>query len=154
MPSGAGHGAGAGTHRCIPGRNGKVCGGTGVVFRYCVCWVSGFDIIYALQDEDFDRAQGLHSIPEALGGARALAVSRLLHFISAALVVAAGLMGPFSLIYWAAAAVFMGLLVYQHRLVSPTDLSRVDLAFGTTNGRASVLFAIGVIAALYIPLSL
>ncbi len=120
---------------------------SGIVF----CWVSGFDIIYALQDEEFDRAQGLHSIPEALGGARALAVSRGLHFISAGLVVAAGILGPFSPVYWLAAAVFMGLLVYQHRLVSPADLSRVDLAFGTTNGRASVLFAIGVIAALFIP---
>ncbi len=117
-------------------------------------WVSGFDIIYALQDEDFDREQGLHSIPEALGGKNALAVSRLLHTISAALVIIAGLLGPFSLIYWLAAAVFIGLLIYQHRLVSPADLSRVDLAFGTTNGRASVLFAIGVIAALYIPFSL
>lgn len=112
------------------------------------CWVSGFDIIYALQDETFDRAQGLHSIPEALGGKNALLVSRLLHFCAAALVIAVGVYGHLHPLYWAAAAVFIGLLGYQQSLVSPTDLSRVNLAFGTTNGIASVLFAVGTISAL------
>lgn len=112
------------------------------------CWVSGFDIIYALQDETFDREHGLHSIPEALGGKNALLVSRLLHLGAAALIIAVGLYGNLHPLYWAAAAVFVGLLLYQQSIVSPTDLSRVNLAFGTTNGIASVLFAVGTIGAL------
>lgn len=112
------------------------------------CWVSGFDIIYALQDETFDRAQGLHSIPEALGGKNALRVSRILHSCAAALIIAVGVYGDLHPLYWAAAAIFVGLLFYQQSLVSPTDLSRVNLAFGTTNGIASVLFAVGTISAL------
>lgn len=112
------------------------------------CWVSGFDIIYALQDESFDREHGLHSIPEALGGKNALLVSRLLHLCAAALIIAVGLYGHLHPVYWAAAAVFIGLLLYQQSIVSPTDLSRVNLAFGTTNGVASVLFAVGAIGAL------
>ncbi len=112
------------------------------------CWVSGFDVIYALQDESFDREHGLHSIPESLGGKNALLVSRLLHFCAAALIIAVGLYGHLHPVYWAAAAVFIGLLLYQQSIVSPTDLSRVNLAFGTTNGVASVLFAVGAIGAL------
>ncbi|RYD51448.1 MAG: 4-hydroxybenzoate octaprenyltransferase [Sphingobacteriales bacterium] len=117
---------------------------SGAVF----CWVAGFDIIYALQDEAFDRAQGLHSIPEALGGRNALLVSRLLHACAAALIITVGIYGQLHPLYWAAAAVFIGLLLYQHSIVSPADLSRVNLAFGTTNGIASVLFAVGTIGAL------
>lgn len=105
-----------------------------------LCWVSGFDIIYALQDESFDRSQNLRSIPAALGKARALRVSELLHVVSAALVISTGFLAGFGAYYWAGTAVFCGLLFYQHTLVKPDDLSKVNLAFFTSNGIASLIF--------------
>ena len=117
-------------------------------------WVSGFDIIYALQDVEFDQSQQLYSIPARLGKARALRVSELLHLISAAAVVFAGYYGQFGLLYWVGAIVFIGMLIYQHTLVKPNDLRRVNLAFMTSNGIASVLFAIFVIADYFIIIKL
>lgn len=113
-----------------------------------ITWVSGFDIIYALQDEDFDRGQKLHSIPAALGIKNALGVSALLHIISAALVIGVGFMAAFGWIYWTGAVVFTGLLIYQHTLVKPHDLSKVNIAFMTTNGIGSIVFAIFTIISL------
>lgn len=113
-----------------------------------ICWVSGFDIIYALQDESFDKSQQLHSIPAALGPQRALWVSDILHFASACFVVIAGMYGNFGWLYWTGACLFIGLLVYQHLLVKPTDLSKVNMAFANTNGVASILFAIFTILEL------
>jgi len=113
-----------------------------------ICWVSGFDIIYALQDEEFDRSQQLYSMPSWLGKSRALRVSELLHLLSTLFVVAAGLYGGFGWWYWAGVAVFMGMLIYQHAIVKPNDLSRVNLAFMTANGIASVIFAVFVITDL------
>lgn len=114
-----------------------------------VCWVSGFDIIYAMQDEEFDRHQQLHSIPAALGKSRALRVSELLHLLSTTFVVVAGIMGAFGWWYWIGVAVFAGMLVYQHSIVKPNDLSRVNIAFMTANGIASVVFAVFVIIDLF-----
>lgn len=104
-------------------------------------WVSGFDIIYALQDEEFDRSQKLHSIPAALGKKNALMVSNLLHFLSFCFVIAAGVVGNFNWIFWIGAGIFSSLLLYQHLLVKPNDLSKVNMAFANTNGIASILFA-------------
>lgn len=121
-----------------------------LLFSFAViCWVSGFDIIYALQDEEFDRSQQLYSIPSWLGKARALRVSELLHGISAGCVIAAGFYGHFGWLYWAGFVVFAGMLVYQHSIVKPGDLRRVNLAFMTANGIASVVFAVLVIADLW-----
>lgn len=118
-----------------------------VLFSFTVLfWVSGFDIIYALQDEEFDKANRLHSIPAALGKERALQVSEWLHIFSAACVVAAGIYGNFHFLYWIGVAVFGGMLVYQHSIVKPNDLRRVNIAFMTANGIASVVFAVFVIA--------
>ncbi|HET6994893.1 MAG TPA: UbiA-like polyprenyltransferase [Chitinophagaceae bacterium] len=114
-----------------------------------IFWVSGFDIIYALQDEEFDRSQKLYSIPASLGKAKALRVSELLHACSAAAVVAAGIYGSFGWLYWIGVAVFAGMLIYQHSIVKPNDLKRVNLAFMTANGIASVVFAIFVIADIF-----
>ena len=111
-------------------------------------WVSGFDIIYALQDEEFDRSKELHSIPVMLGKKGALMLSRVLHLFSASLVIYAGIYADFDLWYWVGTAAFIGLLIYQHTLVKPHDLSRVNLAFGTTNGIASVIFSVFVILEL------
>ncbi|MFM2359952.1 MAG: hypothetical protein RLY16_1945 [Bacteroidota bacterium] len=122
-----------------------------ILFSFAVlCWVSGFDIIYALQDDQFDRSQQLHSIPVKLGRSGALLLSRLLHFLAAALIVSAGVYGQMGLLYWGGAMVFSGLLLYQHRLVKVNDLSKVNLAFFTTNGIASVVFAIFVIADIFL----
>jgi 4-hydroxybenzoate polyprenyltransferase len=112
-------------------------------------WVSGFDIIFALQDEQFDRSHNLHSIPVALGIRRALWVSRLLHVLAFAMVLAAGRVGGFGILYWLGAGVFGVMLVFQHSIVKPHDLSRVNIAFMTANGTASVVFAVFVIADLF-----
>lgn len=117
-----------------------------LLFSFAVfTWVSGFDIIYAMQDEDFDRGQKLHSIPTALGKDRSLMVSNILHVFSALFVIAAGYLGQFGMLYWIGVAVFAGLLIYQHVLVKPDDLSKVNIAFMTTNGIASIVFAVFVI---------
>lgn len=122
-----------------------------VLFSFAVIfWVSGFDIIYALQDVDFDQSQELYSIPAVLGKSKALRVSELLHFLSAACVITAGLYGTFHFIYWIGIAVFVGMLLYQHSIVKPNDLSRVNIAFMTANGIASVVFGVLVIADLLV----
>ncbi|MFM1874461.1 MAG: hypothetical protein RL266_198 [Bacteroidota bacterium] len=113
-------------------------------------WVGGFDIIYALQDEEFDRENGLFSIPVWLGRSKALSLSNGMHGITASLLFVAGAMGDFHWLYWIGYSIFLILLIYQHSLVKPNDLSRVNLAFFTTNGVASVTFASFVIADLYI----
>jgi len=120
-----------------------------LLFSFAVIfWVSGFDIIYALQDEEFDKSQKLYSMPSWLGKAKALRVSEFLHLLSTLCVVAAGLYGHFIWSYWVGVAVFMGMLIYQHTIVKPNDLSRVNLAFMTANGIASVVFAVFVITDL------
>jgi 4-hydroxybenzoate polyprenyltransferase len=122
-----------------------------LLFSFTVfCWVSGFDIIYALQDESFDREHRLNSIPVLLGTKGALRFSEVLHAFSIAFVVAAGFYGHFNFLYWLGVAFFIGLIVYQHSIVKPNDLSRVNLAFGTTNGVASVVFATFTITSLFI----
>lgn len=122
-----------------------------VLFSFAVIfWVSGFDIIYSLQDEEFDKGEGLYSMPSWLGKGKALRVSELLHLLSAACVIAAGFLGDFGWLYWIGVAVFCGMLIYQHSIVKPNDLRRVNLAFMTANGIASVVFAVFVIADLFI----
>jgi 4-hydroxybenzoate polyprenyltransferase len=111
-------------------------------------WSSGFDIIYALQDDEFDRSNKLHSLPSATGRKRALLISAFVHALTFLLIIAAGITGHGGFLYWAGAVIFTGLLIYQHVIVKPDDLSRVTLAFGTTNGVASSLFAAFVIADL------
>ena len=115
-----------------------------------VCWVSGFDIIYALQDEAFDKENHLFSIPSVLGKRRALLVSVLLHCLSAAAIAAAGFYGNFGVWYWIGVLVFVGMLIYQHSIVKPNDLRRVNVAFMTANGIASIVFAVFVLLDIYI----
>ncbi len=111
-------------------------------------WVSGFDIIYALQDEQFDKENQLYSVPAWLGKSKALRVSELLHVFSAGAVTVAGWHGGFGWLYWLGAFIFTGMLIYQHSIVKPNDLKKVNIAFMTANGIASILFAIFVIADL------
>lgn len=105
-------------------------------------WVSGFDIIYALQDEAFDKSQKLHSIPSYLGARNALKLSEILHVFAAFCVIIPILFTPFSWVYYLGVTFFCVMLIYQHRLVKPNDLSKINIAFGTTNGVASVIFAL------------
>ena len=117
-----------------------------ILFSFTVLfWVSGFDIIYALQDEEFDKANQLHSIPAAVGKKNALRISEVLHAVSAACVIYAGIYGGFGLWYWIGVVVFSGMLVYQHSIVKPTDLRKVNIAFMTANGIASIVFAVFVL---------
>jgi len=113
-------------------------------------WVSGFDMIYAMQDEDFDKSEKLFSIPATFGKKFSLRFSNILHFLSFLCIVYAGYYGHFGTFYWIGAVVFTALLIYQHTLVKPNDLSKVNIAFMTTNGIASIVFALFVIADLYI----
>jgi 4-hydroxybenzoate polyprenyltransferase len=115
-----------------------------------ITWVSGFDIIYALQDDDFDRSNSLYSLPSTRGRTRALTISIIVHIITFISVAAAGLLGNVSYIFWIGAAIFTALLIYQHMIVKPHDISRVTVAFGTTNGIASIIFAVFVILDLYL----
>ncbi len=115
-----------------------------------IFWVSGFDVIYALQDVEFDQSQKLYSIPAMFGKHKGLKVSEMLHLLSAACVIAAGWYGHFHWIYWLGIAVFIGMLIYQHSIVQPHDLSKVNIAFMTANGIASVVFAMLVIGDLLI----
>jgi len=122
-----------------------------ILFSFTVLfWVSGFDIIYALQDEDFDKKNQLHSIPSAVGKVKALRISEMLHVLSGACVIAAGFYGHFGWLYWTGVVFYFGLLGYQHLLVKPNDLSKVNRAFFTTNGIAAVVFAVFVILDLFI----
>lgn len=113
-------------------------------------WVSGFDIIYALQDEDFDRSKNLKSIPVLLGKKGALMLSTILHLISVGFIIYAGIYAEFTFWYWGGTIIYALLLFYQHTLVKPNDLSKVNLAFFTTNGIASVVFAVFVLIDLFI----
>jgi 4-hydroxybenzoate polyprenyltransferase len=113
-----------------------------------LCWVSGFDIIYALQDDEFDLENHLHSIPVLLGRKKALALSLVLHIITALLLITAGIKGDFKTIYWVGLGIFSVLLFYQHTIVKYNDLRRVNMAFFTLNGIASIVFSIFAITDL------
>ena len=115
-----------------------------------ITWVSGFDIIYSLQDDEFDRETGLYSLPSVLNRKNALRISVLLRIITVSLVVYIGILQSSGLLYWIGSLIFFSLLVYQYLIVRPDDLSRVDLAFGTLNGIAGLLFSIFIILDLLI----
>jgi 4-hydroxybenzoate polyprenyltransferase len=116
---------------------------TPIFFSLAVlCWVSGFDIIYALQDEAFDRQENLHSIPAWLGAKKALGVSAWLHVLSVVFITLPIFFTTLSWFYICGVLFFALLLIYQHSLVKPDDLSKVTRAFQTTNGYASIIFAL------------
>jgi 4-hydroxybenzoate polyprenyltransferase len=103
-------------------------------------WVAGFDVLYSLQDEGFDRGAGLHSVPVRLGTMGALVVSALLHVVTVGCLVAVGLVLGRGAAYFAGVAVVTGLLAYEHSIVRPSDLSRVNKAFFDLNGYVSLAF--------------
>jgi 4-hydroxybenzoate polyprenyltransferase len=112
-------------------------------------WVSGFDVIYALQDEEFDQEIRLRSIPAALGRKGALLLSAGLHAGSVGALVAASSAFHFSYVGWTGTVVFAILILYQHLIISPRNISRINLAFFTTNGIASLIWGGLVIADIF-----
>ena len=113
-------------------------------------WASGFDIIYALQDEEFDKDNKLKSIPSYFGKEKALNISRLIHFTAAVFVIIVAVKMPAQWIHGIGSAIFISLLFYQHSLVKPNNLRKVNLAFFTSNGIASVAYGTLVILDLWI----
>ncbi len=105
-------------------------------------WVSGFDILYSIQDMEFDRQNKLFSVPATFGIRTSLWISRLMHILSATLILLIGILGNLAYPYILAALVFCCLLFYQHTIVKLSDLSRINFAFFNLNGVASVLFAV------------
>lgn len=103
-------------------------------------WVGGFDILYALSDEEFDRSSNLHSIPAKVGRVNAMHISQLAHALSAGLCIYIGIVFPFNRIYYIGAAVFIAMLIRQHSLIKPHDISRMNEAFGISNGVASIIY--------------
>jgi 4-hydroxybenzoate polyprenyltransferase len=103
-------------------------------------WVAGFDIFYSLQDISFDREQRLLSVPAAIGEVGAIRLARLLHVVSIAALAAVGVVTQAGGWYWAGVLVAGGLLLYEHSLVVPGDLSKLDAAFFTMNGMISIAF--------------
>jgi 4-hydroxybenzoate polyprenyltransferase len=109
-------------------------------------WVAGFDLFYALFDREVDLAQGLHSVASRFGVRATFSGARLLHMLTVALLVAVGLGLHLGLLYWLGVAAVAVLLVYEHSLVHPGDLRRLDAAFFTVNGVISVVFFAFVLA--------
>lgn len=105
-------------------------------------WTAGFDIIYSLQDFEFDRRNKLKSIPAIIGKRNAIIASIVLHIPIPVIIIYIGISYGLHPVYWIGAISFTALLVYQHLIVKPDDLSKVGIAFGTTNGIASVLYGI------------
>jgi 4-hydroxybenzoate polyprenyltransferase len=104
-------------------------------------WVSGFDILYALPDYEFDRENNLHSVPVAIGRKNAMILSIVVHVISILISILIGILFDMGFLYWTGCAAFAGLLIYQHTIVSPTNLKRINAAFGMMNGIASACYA-------------
>ena len=120
-----------------------------------MAWVSGFDVVYAIQDIDFDRANNLHSMPARLGVKRALLLSRVMHMVAVALFVAilAFQLFPVGLFYAVGVGFMGGLLVYEHRLVrGPLDMKRIDRAFFQLNVMVSTSFFLFVLADRIVPI--
>ncbi len=105
-------------------------------------WTAGFDIIYSLQDEGFDKDKDLFSIPSRVGRKNALIISAITHLFSILFLFLIGFYFINNLIYWIGAGIFSSLIIYQHLIVTPKDISKINLAFGTLNGIASIVYAI------------
>jgi 4-hydroxybenzoate polyprenyltransferase len=112
-------------------------------------WIAGFDVIYACQDVAFDRAHRLHSVPARFGVVAALRVAAVCHALTAAAFALLGVMLALGPVYWVGWLVVVGLLLYEHSLVSPTDLSRLDVAFFNVNGYIAVIVLVAVVGGLW-----
>jgi len=109
-------------------------------------WIGGFDLIYACQDVEFDRGNGLHSVPARFGIAAALRAAKVCHALTIVAFVVLGWMVGLGAAYWVGVLAVAGLFVYEHSLVSPVDLSRLDVAFFNVNGYIAVILFFAVLA--------
>jgi len=109
-------------------------------------WIAGFDVLYALSDRDFDRATGLHSIPARFGVTGSLVISALLHAVTVAALIALAPVAGLGVPYLVGVGVVVALLAYEHAIVRPSDLSRLDIAFFTLNGYVSIAFFAATLA--------
>jgi len=117
-------------------------------------WIGGFDMIYACQDVEFDRKEGLHAIPAIYGIPAALRLSSLCHIVTGLLLIGLGWSLHLGLPYWLGTIVTLALLAYEHVLVTPSDLSRLNFAFFNLNSVISITLFIGTLGALLLPASL
>ena len=115
-----------------------------------IFWLAGFDIIYALQDREFDRAQGLFSVPVRFGVARSLQISTLCHLCTIGFLAMVGLSAHMRTIYWIGWMAVIGVLAWEHRIVSPNDLSRINRAFFDLNAYVSIAFFCATVADLIV----
>jgi len=113
-------------------------------------WVSGFDIFYALQDIDFDRKVGLHSIPARFGIKKAIIFARIFHFFTFVFLILTGYLSQMGIIYYAGVFVLTAFLVYEHSLIKENDLSKINMAFFTVNGYVSILYFVFVLMDVYL----
>jgi 4-hydroxybenzoate polyprenyltransferase len=120
-----------------------------VLWLALTVWIAGFDLIYACQDVDFDRTHGLHSVPARFGVPAALRLARVCHALTAAAFALLGVMLALGPLYWVGWLAVVGLLVYEHSLVSPTDLSRLDVAFFNVNGYIALIVLASVVGGLW-----
>ncbi|MGH7373650.1 MAG: UbiA-like polyprenyltransferase [Candidatus Rokuibacteriota bacterium] len=116
-----------------------------VLWLALTVWIAGFDLIYACQDVEFDRRNGLHSVPARFGIGAALTTARICHLLTIAAFALLGWLMGLGLLYWLGVLVVAGLLVYEHSLISPRDLSKLDVAFFNVNGYISVILFFAVI---------
>ncbi|HVG78322.1 MAG TPA: UbiA-like polyprenyltransferase [Patescibacteria group bacterium] len=120
-----------------------------VMWFALIVWIGGFDLIYACQDIDIDRTQGLHSFPARFGVAAALTMARVNHALTAVALAALGLMMGLGVFYWVGWLAVVALLIYEHSLVRPGDLSRLDMAFFNVNGYIAVIVLVAVVTGLW-----
>jgi 4-hydroxybenzoate polyprenyltransferase len=120
-----------------------------VLWLALTVWIAGFDIIYACQDVEVDRAQGLHSVPARFGLPAALALARINHVVTALALAALGLMMGLGVVYWLGWLAVVVLLVYEHSLVRPGDFSKLDMAFFNVNGYIAVIVLVAVVGGLW-----
>jgi 4-hydroxybenzoate polyprenyltransferase len=113
-----------------------------------VFWLAGFDVLYALQDMEFDRSHGLHSIPQRFGIKRSLILSRIFHFITWSMLAVNGVFFNLNVVYWTGMFLVAGLLIYEHSLVRPHDLSKLNMAFFNMNGYISIAVFVFTLIAL------
>src|SRR5712691_5542412 len=124
---------------------GRFDGPAYVLWLALTVWIAGFDLIYACQDVEIDRRNGLHSVPARFGIAAALTTARVCHLLTIAAFALLGWMMGLGPLYWPGVAAAAGLLVYEHSLISPRDLSKLDVAFFNVNGYISLILFFAVI---------
>jgi 4-hydroxybenzoate polyprenyltransferase len=121
----------------------------GLLMVAVACWIAGFDVLYALADRDFDKDAGLHSIPARFGVRGALVISGALHAVTLAALVALAPVAHLGAPYLVGVAIVTALLVYEHAIVRPSDLTRLDAAFFTLNGYVSVAFFLATLTDVF-----